>query len=329
MDETDTSQATWAAIEGAFETLLETLSWAQNALLADAALPAWTTDMPHHAQHPEASLLARQKIASLLGQLTYVGDQDPREAIRCPGFVAASPSTLQRIHALNEAKLAFRDQIVTHRQAKHISVRHSHTFHQGWLERARLREHALAHMLQDMGLARLHLKQCYRLLPVASGPLCSIRWTWANTRAIKKISTTQALALLHRKGSDAGIEQQRQRLASLPEHEPLALVQELKTHLRANIYCWEAGERVRRMIKCHLPLIYPHDPERGWPDFAPCKDIDARSNTPRVVRADTRLEEAPFLPAIHAHRYKAGYRTPCLKGLAADQDTPVPETTSS
>lgn len=219
---------------------------------------------------------ARDGCIQALNQLHYHDQQAPREIIVCAGFIGASASTLALAHKVNAAKDNFKKNILA---LKSTPV-----------------------TLAQMGLPRLHLKQCYRKIPILPHNPLKIRWTWAHTRSIKKISVLQAQALLEKKGNDQGILMQIQKLSALPFHEPLAIVQELAPHLRANIVFPEGKTPHRLMIKGPLPIFFPCELQTPFPDFKPPSEKIAKDKN-RCVRSDVRLDPHPFLPAIRAHRY--------------------------
>ncbi|MES2212403.1 MAG: DNA replication terminus site-binding family protein [Pseudomonadota bacterium] len=296
------SPDTLSSLYEAFDALLDGVVWAQNHVLADQGLPAWVDGLePSSALSDDAG--ARHKTADMLAALEYHNDQAPKEAIICPGFVGASEETLARIATLNDAKLAFKAIMVALRDEQVVNPQQSQYIHQKILESLRERPKGLTKTLKHLGLGRLNLKQCYRLVTILPYPLLKIRWTWANTRAITRITVEEAGHRLMRRGEDPGIVYQRARLSALSPNEPLAIVQELAPHLRANIHMrLPDGSVERRMIKCHLPVFYPCAHGSLPPDFQPVKEKQGR-DVKRIIRADTRLAPEPFLPAIRAHRY--------------------------
>jgi len=165
----------------------------------------------------------------------------------------------------------------------------------------------VAHNLHRIGLSRLHLKQCYRLIPYFEKRPDKITWTWANTRSIKRITVLEADALLLKQGEDNRIAWQRQKLAQLSQDEPLAVVQELAPHLRANVVFRdnEKATPTRKMIKGPVPIFYAEHnclQPNLLPCFRPPKEKKAKDKD-RLTRNDMKLEPNLFLPAIRAHRY--------------------------
>src|SRR5207302_3907658 len=120
-----------------------------------------------------------------------------------------------------------------------------------------LRPGVTSQTLRKIGLPRLHLKQCYRRIPILPTRPHKVSWTWANTKAITRITVAQAEQLLQKHGQDAGILSQLSKLKSLAPNTPLAIVQELAPHLRANIVLpTSTGASTRIMVKGPVPLFY-------------------------------------------------------------------------
>lgn len=261
------------------------VSWVQ-----DSDLPLFPTDKP---------LSAREKSTVVISQLQYTQNQAPREIIVCAGFIGASPSTINLATVVNECKDRFKKSILALKSAK-IPTRDP--FLTDKMNSILSRAHITTKTLQKVGLARLHLKQCYRKIPILNGAPQKISWTWAHTRSIKKISISQAQELLFKKGDDPGIQIQLQKLSCLHPHESLAIVQELAPHLRANIlYPQEAGAG-RVMIKGPIPIFFPCESTNPMPEFNP-PSKKREKNIHRLKRSDIKLEPTPYLSAIHAHRY--------------------------
>jgi len=153
-----------------------------------------------------------------------------------------------------------------------------------------------------MGFARLHLKQCYRLIPCLAERPSEVSWTWANTKAIKRITVNEAEQLLIRQGRDVGIERQLSKLHTLRDEEPLAIVRNLAPHLRANVVFRKGNDIKRIMVKGAVPIFYPTTQGDVLPALYPAFEKQGRKED-RAIRLDVKLESLPFLQAIHAHRY--------------------------
>jgi len=155
--------------------------------------------------------------------------------------------------------------------------------------------------LRRMGLARLHLKQCYRQIPCLIRRPLKVSWTWAHTKAITRLSVREAEQLLHQKEKTKSVAYELSKLYTLDAQEPLAIVQQLAPHLRANLV-FPDGQGIRRsMVKGTVPLFYPAEdlklPELHLP---PEKEVHPEEKT---IRSDVQLESKPFLASVRIHRY--------------------------
>jgi hypothetical protein len=232
----------------------------------------------------------RAQACSVYSQLHYTDNQAPREILICPGFIGASLSTINLARELNECKERFKKKIIACKNnAQQQKI---------------MRSEAISALLQSAGLGRLHLKQCYRKIPILSTAPKKITWTWAHTRSIKKITVAKARTLLLQKGEDIGIQLQLQQLNYLNEHEPLAIVQELAPHLRANIVYPANAIIHRQMIKGPIPILFLCTIETPYPDFSPPSEKQPK-NKNRSIRCDVKLDPNVYLPALRAHRYIA------------------------
>jgi hypothetical protein len=264
----------------AFEDLTKGIDTLSDAILADTDLIAWAQETNDVIFPIAANASAREKTVSVLKQNQYLEHQDPREILICAGFVGASFDTIEQVRRVNAQKDHFKQTILALKATKAANP----------------------NRLQKMGLARLHLKQCYRKIPLLTCAPHKLNWTWANTRSIKKISIIKAQELLLKKGDDLGIQIQLQKLNQLPAHESLAIVQELAPHLRVNIVLMENGIVRRLMMKGPLPVFFPAKPQTPFPTFAPPAKKRGRDQN-RSIRSDVKLDPTPFLPAIRVHRY--------------------------
>ncbi len=271
------------------------------AIDKDSELIAWV-HQDSESHFVLGDLSARAQAIALFKQIQYIDKQAPREIIVLPGFIGASVTTLTMVDEVNKAKDSFKKSVLALKAAK-VSVQDP-GFTQQIDDILNARASTMTHAMQKMGLARLHLKQCYRKIPVLRRAPAKISWTWAHTKAIKKISMTKAQEMLLKKGDDAGIQIQLQKLHALPQHEPLAIVQELAPHLRANIVL-SGDVPARVMIKGPVPIFFPCDVKTPYPAFKIPQKKSLRDQN-RSIRNDVRLDPTPFLPAIRAHRYTSG-----------------------
>lgn len=273
-----------------FLALTDSLARLSEAIRQDSGMLAWTKMEGN----------PRETMVSAINQLQYEANQSPREIFICAGFMGASPETLERVKAVNEAKDKFKQAILQLKSAK-LSATDPVLMEK--FSQLLLRAPTTSNALKNMGLSRLHLKQCYRRLPILDSVPSKISWTWAHTRSIKKISLSDAQNLLQKRGNDEGIQIQLQKLGMLQPNESLAVVQELAPHLRANVVFKTQGGTKRIMIKGPMPIFFPADEMTPYPKFTPPTEKRERDSE-RAVRSDVKLDPIPYLPAIRAHRYR-------------------------
>lgn len=247
------------------------------------------------------SSCARTQISNFLGQLEYLDEQDPRGILLGPGIIAANPNTIATVERLNTAKLNFKQAMLG---LKHAKISLSSNILTEQLESfLKSRPEKVSSTLNRLGLARLHLKQCYRQIPILDAKPSKVSWTWANTKAITKISKSEAIEKLKRQRANQEIiNLQLQKLARISDNEMLAIVQELAPHLRSNIVFTHNTTTKRIMLKGAMPIFYPYDNDNNLPKFKP--PGDKKQGNGRNLRKDVKLEDKPFLPSIHAFRYK-------------------------
>lgn len=265
----------------------------------DNRLPCWF--QPPIGLPTPLSSNERAHIMTFMTQCEYLDHQKPRDILVGAGLVAASRHTLEAIHQLNQAKDNFKAAILALKAAK-ISVSDPYLTAQ-FEETLDKRPLITTHTLRKLGLPRLHLKQCYRSIPILPARPHKVSWTWANTKAITRINTQEAENLLLKQGNDPGIMMQLQKLYALSPNTPLAIVQELAPHLRANIVLpAPTGGTTRIMVKGPVPLFYPYDSPLPLPPLRPPGKKRGK-NKERPIRADVKLAAEPFLPAIRVYRY--------------------------
>ncbi|QOR40888.1 DNA replication terminus site-binding protein [Billgrantia diversa] len=229
----------------------------------------------------------------------YTDGQDGRATRSHVGLVAADEALMARVIEVNSAKAAFAEQLARIKaedppllaEAKAVlPFRHP-----------QLHDH-----LRGSGLARLHLKQCWRAIPVAEAPVARVRLAWYSSgRSIKRLTVREVEKKLLALDSDAPhVRIQLRKLAALPSSEPLAQVQSQAPLMRANLFYCEPLEdgRTRRAMNVALPLFLPaprgHLPDHNLPPATP-----PQSRT-RARRSDEKLEEHPYLPSLRIFRYR-------------------------
>ena len=270
----------------------------EHVCVLDKKLPVWFSNPPSMTSNKYASM--REQACDLLNQVEYLDNQQPREILVGAGIIAASGETIEALKLLNDTKLKFKTAILKLKAAK-IATSHE-LLAQSFEQLLAQRDPNLAGTLTRMGLARIHLKQCYRIVPYFLQRPHKIAWTWANTRSIKKISISEAEQMLLNHTRDTGIERQLKLLQGLDPNEKLAIVQDLAPHLRANLVMPSADSTTRLMVKGPVPIFYLESEDLGLPEFIPPGTKRGRDKD-RVIRKDVKINPDPFLPAIRAHRY--------------------------
>ncbi|MDG4585496.1 MAG: hypothetical protein P9E67_15630 [Candidatus Competibacter sp.] len=244
----------------------------------------------------------RLKAIQLYRALWYEDAKDGRETITCPGIVGASPETLIAAQACNAAKDGFKQAVLALKTLGRIEANAAMAdFHH--------RQESVAAAMRRMGAARLNLKQAYRHLPLLERWPLKIGFTWSKQgRVIQRTSVAAARRLLEQRVETEQIRLELQRLTEVPVDEMLARVRSVCPHLRANIVFADpqgAGVR-RRLMQVPLPVLIPLRRDERLPEFVPVAPEPVAS--PRLRRADVRIEDEPFLPSIRVHRYRRNYR---------------------
>jgi hypothetical protein len=273
-------------IEDAFLDLTQSLENLGEGIRQDVDKVVWVQSVP---VIPSA-VAPRETVIRILNQLFYLPEQLPREILVCAGFVGASQETLALAQKVNECKAVFKQRMIDVKAEK-LSV-----------NELLMRSPATAAVLKKAGLSRLHLKQCYRKIPILKEAPSKISWTWAHTRSIKRISLQTAQNMLLKRGEDEGIQIQLRKLGTLQPNESLAIVQELAPHLRANIVFSRPESNERMMIKGPIPIFFPAEPSTSAPHYS-VPVAKQEKDTSRMIRSDVKLDPEVFLPAIRGHRY--------------------------
>jgi hypothetical protein len=169
---------------------------------------------------------------------------------------------------------------------------------------------SVAMAMRRMGAARLNLKQAYRHIPVLDRRPIKIGFTWSkHGRVIQRTSVAAARRLLEQRVETSQTRLELQRLAEIREIEVLARVRSVCPHLRANlVFSTENGSPAvcRRLMQAPLPILVPLRSGERLPEFVAVSPDPP--TTPRLRRADIRIEDEPFLPSVRIHRYRDSYR---------------------
>lgn len=288
-----------------FEALLAQLDAFCTTIRQETTLPIWVSRIEtESADHLEM----RRKAIWVYRALWYEDSQDGRETLTCPGIVGASAENLAAARSCNAAKDAFKSAVLALKALDRAETR-------GALADLHRRWESVAVTMRRMGAARLNLKQAYRHVPLLERRPLKIGFTWSKQgRVIQRTSVATARHLLEQRIATPQVQRELQQLATLADEEMLARVRSVCPHLRANIVFpgsepgSEPGAVSRRLMQAPLPILVPLQPGEVLPEFVPVAPYPPAS--PRLRRADVRIEDEPFLPSIRVHRYRCPYRSP-------------------
>lgn len=249
--------------------------------------------------HPDPALSEADWLRQALLDMWHLDGQDGRETRNYIGLVAADPVLIEKVSQANAAKQALSlclQDIKAHSTEAYRQARHT-------LPR---RHPDVESVMESSGLARLHLKQCWRQLPIAEAPVSRVRLAWYSSgRSIKRMSVRDAEAALLALDSEAAhVRIQLRRLAGIPDSECLAQVQTQAPLMRANLFYVEPLEdgHDRRALNAAMPIFVPENQGR-------LPHVKAPAPTPpttrtRARRRDEKLESEPFLPSLRVYRYR-------------------------
>lgn len=276
-------------LEQQFDYLLETIE-AAVSLYEQHQTPTWVFHQTSPTKH---------WLRDALFDMWHEQEQDGRETRNYIAIVAANDELLTAIDAINQAKANFSEQLKNIKQrfpatlsdAKHrLPKRHPH----------------VDEVLRRNGLARLHLKQSWRQLPIAQAPVSRVRFAWYSSgRSIKRLTVQEAERKLLQLDTDAPhIRIQMRKLASIPSGEMLAQVQTQAPLMRANLFFTEPLDdgHTRRALNAAMPIFVPDNNQRlphiNLPTLQP------PTTRTRARRRDEKLEQEVFLPSLRVYRYR-------------------------
>ncbi|SFT89723.1 DNA replication terminus site-binding protein [Halomonas saccharevitans] len=229
----------------------------------------------------------------------YQDGQDGRATRSHVGLVAATERVMEAAQEVNATKQAFAALLAEIRREVPSLIPEIKAV-------LPFRHPALHDHLRGTGLARLHLKQCWRSIPLAEAPVARVRLAWYSSgRSIKRLTVREAEQKLLALDSDAPhVRIQLRQLAGIPDGEPLAQVQTQAPLMRANLFYREPLEdgRTRRAMNIALPLFVP-SPDGRLPDHNHPSPTPPATRT-RARRRDERLEDVAFLPSLRVFRYR-------------------------
>ncbi|MGB1091630.1 MAG: DNA replication terminus site-binding protein [Oceanobacter sp.] len=234
----------------------------------------------------------------LIADLWYRNQGDGRETRSRHGLILADATTQQLIQQVNQQKQAFREQVNLEKQDKSGWRRHYQELSESPSE---LRE-----KLVNVGLKRVHLKQCFRLLPLLEFEPQKVGFSWyVSGRSIKNISLSQAEKMLLEFGEDKPhIQAQLSILGQLSPGTRLAQVQQQAPVVRANLVFSDTSPIKRKAMNLALPLFIPvEDAQQPLPTYNSIAP-EAPPGRTRQARADQKISDEPLLPSLRAHTYR-------------------------
>ncbi|MYL24430.1 DNA replication terminus site-binding protein [Halomonas alkaliantarctica] len=272
-----------------FDAVLETLEQVV-ACFSERSPAVWAFDHPT----PDAAWLRRA-----LFDMWHAEGQDGRETRNYIGLIAADEALMDAVKTANRAKADFSEclkAIKAHSPALLSDAK-------GQLPR---RHPDVERVLEKTGLARLHLKQCWRQLPMAEAPVARVRFAWYSSgRSIKRLTVADAEKKLLALDSDAAhVRIQLRKLAGIPSGEILAQVQTQAPLMRANLFFTEPLDdgHTRRALNVAMPMFVPSlDGRLPHTNLPPLTPPETRT---RAKRRDEKLESEPFLPSLRVYRYR-------------------------
>lgn len=276
----------------AFARLAAELSQLQQELLRQRP-PHW---LPLSAQE-ELISDSLTVLTSLITDLWYEDGQDGRETRSRHGLVMITADIAEHIRRINDCKDAFKHAVLKARaELSEVEWRE---------EYGRLGQpDGLRESLHFAGLSRVHLRQCYRHLPLLEHRPVKVGFSWyVNGRSIRKLSVAQAEQALLALGEDKPhIQVQLQKLHQLPAHTPLAQIQTLAPVVRANMVFADDAPQPRKAMNVPLPLFIV-DNGAGLPAFNEIDLLPPPGRT-RRERSDQKIASEVFLPSLRVHLYR-------------------------
>ncbi|MDX2423621.1 MAG: DNA replication terminus site-binding protein [Amphritea sp.] len=271
--------------------LIDSLNQLNQALvnfsqqLQQSTLPFW---LPGPAQN-------LQQAAALYTDIWYQDGQDGRTTLSQHGIIGADAQLISATLQLNQAKANFQTLALRYRLSQSTET----------LQELHQRSEKIAEILQRHGAARIHLKQCYRQIPLLQQCPSKIGFSWYTSgRSIRKLTPAEAEEkLLKMDTSQPHIQQQLQAVGNLRPGDMLAQIQPQVPVMRANMMWKEKDCVMRKAQNTSLPMIIALDSENPrLPAYnePPLTPPEARS---RLERSDLKIDPHPFLPSLRAHRY--------------------------
>lgn len=231
----------------------------------------------------------------LYTDIWYRDGQDGRTTISEHGIIGADTDLIQEALKVNHAKSLFQKHATSYGLSKDPDIQ----------QQLHRRSQKLANLLHFQGVSRIHLKQCYRQIPILEKSPTKIGFNWYTSgRSIKKITPEQALErLLKMDTSQVHIQRQIEAVGRLRPGDMLAQIQNQAPVMRANML-WKEQQQLQRQAKnVSLPILIALNPVNPvLPEYNEPPETPPESRT-RLERNDLKIDPEPYLPSLRAHRY--------------------------
>lgn len=271
-------------LESAMQRLVEALSHRSNIAIVEDE----TSDRS-----------ATRRVCEAYSTIDYAMQDDVNQSPVCLGIVGVNADTLKRAHAVNSAKVQFKNLCAPLQGIRvRIPVKG---------ESAPTKAiPAIRVILRNIQRSDLNLLAAYRKIPILDAPPKSVSYTRANTRAVYRKRVEEIAAMLQNLPSPGAIAD-RDRLAALDRRvSHLALVKDRYQNIRANVLYsrLDTSGRGRIQISAELPLIYATGRSTESPavHFPSAADT---SSAPKRTRK-SKLEPEPYLRTLPVYRYVTG-----------------------
>lgn len=240
----------------------------------------------------------KSSLPYICNSLTDYWYQDGRDGRVTNSYYAAamgSEDQIRQIDQINRLKLSLKKQFSEIRNKGNAQLEETKAL-------LATRHPVLARELATQGLARLHIKQLTRTIPVLTKIPDKLAFNWYQSgRSIRKTTKKEVLErLLKMNHGQANFRIQHQALAQIPDSSPLAIVQELAVIMRLNV-TYSDGDRSAQNIA--MPVFFPVSgqfPSIKFPAATPPE------NRIRRRRSDNQIEDTAFLPGLRVYKYING-----------------------
>jgi len=277
-----------------FDALVHQLSQLKSALRDDAS-QGYNHWIPLSPFEMATDIKPIEKAIELFLSLFFIDGQESNHTRSCHGLIGISHRTAKIATEVNDAKAQF--QAVMQRIKKqHPKIANDIPF------QLPKRHPAFRQALSNQCLSRLHLKQCYRQIPLLQQHPDRVGFTWSlDGKSITKISVEEAELKLIKIGEEKPhIQAQLQKLQQLAEdrHDALRKVQKLAPAMKANLVFRSPEGTRRKTISAPLPILFPALPFESLPAHKKL-DLEPPKEHQRMKRLDTQLSQEPFLKTIN------------------------------